>query len=100
MTCSPRTDRGIFDGADEFEIAAIGGDEQTPKIADAVDGVSEGSELEFVRAVPVFHRPMVLEKGNVIRRGFDPQNAAEFVVHLAGCGTHVVANTGCRECEC
>jgi hypothetical protein len=45
----------VVDGADEFEIATIGRQQQTPQVAQAVDRLQE-SELLFESTVPMFHR--------------------------------------------
>ena len=87
-----RTDRWVVDGVDELEVSAVRGSGKAPQVTEAVDGLLEGSELEFSRAVPVFHRPVVPKKGNVVGRGFDAQDPGELVVHLDGGWTHVVAD--------
>ncbi len=48
-------------------------------------------------AVPVFHLAVVLEKSDIVGCGFDPQDAAELVVHLDGCGPHVVTNSRAQD---
>jgi hypothetical protein len=53
-------DGGVFEGADELEVATIGGGEELAQVAEAVDGLLEGSELENGRAVPMFHVAVVL----------------------------------------
>jgi len=51
-----------FECSDKFQIAAIGGGDESPQVSEAVAGFLEGSELEGSRAVPLFHRAVVLEK--------------------------------------
>ena len=58
--------RRVIDRTDELEITFIGSYQNAPEIAQAIDVLLEGSRLELGRAVPVFHRTVELEKGDVI----------------------------------
>ena len=85
---------GVLNAADEVKIAVVGCDQEFPQVAETVDALLEGSELEFLRAVPVFHRPVVLEESDVVYGCFESQNATELVVHLERRGAHMVSNSG------
>lgn len=62
-----------------------------PKIRlKAVDRLLHRGQFEFKLPIPLFYRPVVFEKADVIRRGFDPQDQTEFVVHLDAGRPHVV----------
>ena len=71
-------------------VKAIRGGEKLLEIAEAVDALLQGRELVRRGAVALFHLPVVLEKRDVVGRGFDPEYQTELVVHLDRHGAHLV----------
>ena len=72
----------ILEGGQELQVAPIGGFQQLAQSRQAVDGLPQGSLFGFFASVPVFYLAVVLEKGDIVDRGLDPENQAELVVEL------------------
>ncbi len=90
----PGSGADVLEGGNEVEIAAVGCLEQPPQGREAVDGLLDGGDLGGGRAVAVFHRAVVLEEGDVVGRGFDPEDQPELVVHLQAGPAHVMFDPG------
>jgi hypothetical protein len=87
----------IGDGGEEFQIPAIGRFQQFAQRRQAVDGLLHRRPLDLLGAVAVFYLAVVLEKGQIVDRGLDPQNEPELVVELQRYRTHGVLDP--RACD-
>ena len=76
---------------EEFQVATVGGGEELGEVTEAVEALLDGREFGLIGAVALFHLPVVLEGGDVVRNGLDTQNLTELVVHLDGKATHLMA---------
>ena len=61
----------VVELGDEFEMPSIGGNQQFSKVAEAIDGFFDRREFVHGGSVTLFHLAVVLEKGNIVRSGFD-----------------------------
>src|SRR3954471_679518 len=74
--------RGVVEGGEVREVAAVGAEENPAQVDEAVDGFLDWGEAARRRALAMFHLAVVLEEGHVVGGGFDAQDDAELVVHL------------------
>jgi hypothetical protein len=81
--------RVILDGREEFHVAAVGRQQQLPKGWQTIDRFLHGRVLLFLPPIPMFYLAVVLEKGDFIYRGLDPQNQPKLVVQLVETGPMV-----------
>jgi len=72
----------ILDGREELQVAPIAGEQNLAQVDEAVDRLLQGSEFPSAVPITVFHLAVVLEEGDIVGGGFQPQHAAELVVHL------------------
>lgn len=84
----------IVDRRYEIQIPAVGRQKQSAQVHQAVDRFLHGRHLARYSAVPVFHLPVVLEKGDIVGRRFHPKHQPVFVVHLDGHLPHVMLDAG------
>jgi hypothetical protein len=73
---------GIGDGGEELQIAAVGSLPTVLAGRQAVDGFLHRGSFGFLRAVTVFYLAVVLEKGQIVDCGLDPENEAELIVEF------------------
>ena len=64
------------------QVAAVTARHYLAQVDRAVDAFLDRGALARGRALPVFHLPVVLEKGHVVGGGLDAKYLAELVVHL------------------
>src|SRR5215475_1655400 len=57
-----------------------------------LDRLLHGCKLHHSFAVALFYLAVVLEKGNIFGRGFDPEDLAKLVVHFDRRHVHGMAN--------
>lgn len=82
--------RWIVNRRDKVRVTTVCRQQQTAQIRDAVYRFSYGRDLTRDGSVPVFHLPVVLEKGDVVGRRFNPQHDPVLVVHLYCYTTHMM----------
>src|SRR4051812_10802802 len=73
---------GILDGGEELQVAAVGGCQQIPWRPRAVNGLLHRRPFGLPGAIAMFYLAVVLEKGQIVDGGLDPQDEAELVVEL------------------
>ena len=74
--------RWIVNHRDEVQVAPVRRQQQAAQIHDAVYRFSYGRDLTRDGSVPVFHLPVVLEKGDIVGRRLNPQHDPVLVIHL------------------
>src|SRR5512139_2127345 len=84
----------VLDGREKVEVPEGSRPQEVPEDRQAVDRLADGGELELRGPVPVFHRTVVGEKGDIVRRALDPGDEPELVVELEGGRAHVVLDPG------
>jgi hypothetical protein len=81
---------GVIDSGQKVEVAMGSGSNETVQRWQTVDGLAHGSELECCGPVAMFHRAVVLKKGDVIGGAFHTPDDAELIVELDSHRPHVV----------
>ena len=71
---------GIVESGDELQITAVGRGKNLSQGGNAVEALLHRDPSQLAGAVAVFYRSVVLEKGDVVGGGLDPEDEAEVVV--------------------
>ena len=82
--------RRVFHSRNELEIPTVCCFHAFAKRGQAVDGLLHRRDFLLFRAVSVFYRPVVPEKGNVVCRRLYAKDEALLIVHLDGHGAHMM----------